>query len=129
MKTEIDPNEKATSQLKTLFRGRKEWKEFCSKLRDERDNKCEICGKPLTKVIGNVHHLHTCPTMADYMNLEPNRFLLVCTNCHDWCHSVCNSPRFKMYGLANRKQPSAFYKSIKGITDIIDLNNKLVQLK
>lgn len=103
MKKEIDPNEKATAELKGLFRGRKVWKDFCEQFRDEKKNECAVCGKKLTKVIGNVHHLHSCPTMADYMNLDKSRYMLLCTNCHEWCHAIANSPRFKELGLANRK--------------------------
>lgn len=94
-KIEILPEAKATAELKNLFRGRKVWKDFCEKFIEEKGCKCEICYKSLTKVIGNVHHRCRAMTMAEYMNLEPSRFMLLCTSCHDWVHLVHNSPRFK----------------------------------
>lgn len=94
-KIEIEPQAKATAELKNLFRGRKVWKDFCEKFIQDKGNKCEICHKPLTKVIGNVHHRCRALTMSQYMNLEPGRFMLLCTSCHAWVHEVHNSPRFK----------------------------------
>lgn len=94
-KIDIDLRAKATSDLKNLFRGRKVWKDFVESFTAERGNKCEICHKPLTKVIGNVHHRCRALTMGEYMDLKPSRFMLLCTSCHDWVHLVHNSPRFK----------------------------------
>lgn len=92
---EINPEDKATAQLKQLFRGRKVWKDFANQFTEDKGCKCEICYKPLTKVIGNVHHRCRAKVMSEYMNLEPSRFMLLCTSCHDWVHLVHNSPRFK----------------------------------
>ena len=111
---EINPSEKRTSELETLFMSRKVWKKFCEKIVSER-KVCEICLKDLTKkhkrgkkagrycVTPNVHHIYKNPTMGDYMNLDPKRFMLLCPNCHEWIHKVFNSPRLKSYQLVNRE--------------------------
>ena len=103
---EIDPNSPRTSALEDLFRSRKEWREFCDSVVSIR-RVCEICGKDLSKrfVRGkhkgkfckrfNIHHRIDCQTMGQYMDLNPERFLLLCPDCHQWVHRICNSPNFR----------------------------------
>lgn len=113
-KINIDGSAKRTASLEALFRSRAVWRKFCESIINER-RVCEICFKDLTKkhvrgkkkgrycVTPNVHHMHKNPTMADYMNLDPRRFMLLCPNCHDWVHKVFNSPRFKEYQWVNKE--------------------------
>ena len=103
---QIDPQAERSAQLEELFRSRKVWRDFCVSIVESR-RCCEVCGKELSKkfVKGkykgryckkfNVHHRYDCKTMGEYMDLSGDRFLLLCPDCHQWVHRVCNSPRFK----------------------------------
>jgi len=70
------------SKEKTKFRSSKEWKDFRRQLIKERGPQCELCG---TKYSGKrlrmiqVHHLDP----DDYTNLNPDKFVLLCSGCHD----------------------------------------------
>lgn len=92
------------SEERAKFRQRKVWTSFRELEIERRGCCCEICGKKLTKLVANLHHRCACKTMEEYENLSPERFLLLCTSCHDWVHLVHNSPVFKHYSLAMAKE-------------------------
>ena len=64
---------------KTAFRRTVAWKRFRVALLKARGLKCELCGRKKTARQIDVHHL----TPAVYDVLEPSRFKLLCTSCHE----------------------------------------------
>ena len=70
-----------TSEEKSKFRASKTWKDFRTSLLRERGSHCTCCG---TKYSGKrsrmlqLHHLNP----KDYMDLDKDAFVLLCTSCH-----------------------------------------------
>ena len=67
---------------KKKFRAKKEWKEFRLVLMEERGCSCELCGttyKGTRKRGIQAHHLFP----DQYTNLDPSKFVLLCSSCHD----------------------------------------------
>lgn len=67
-----------TSKEKTLFRGRKVWKDFKARLLKERGLTCELTGTKLTARTANIHHLRP----AEYDNLDPDLFKILSPDAH-----------------------------------------------
>ena len=70
-----------TSASKTKFRRTRAWIEFRIGLIETRGKRCEMCGvvKRTAREL-DCHHLHP----EDYANLDPDRFKILCTGCHDF---------------------------------------------
>jgi hypothetical protein len=69
-----------TSSEKTLYRKNKEWKLFSQKLRKEHPY-CHICGGGGRL---QVHH----GDEAHYTDLNPKKFLVLCSICHKWVSNL-----------------------------------------
>lgn len=64
------------------FRTTKVWKEFRKKLIHDRGAECECCGTKYSgKRIKQLQVHHKDP--ANYMDLAPEKFVLLCSGCHD----------------------------------------------
>ncbi len=73
------PPVKMTTQEKSAFRRKKEWKDFSKQFL--KDNpKCVFCGAKATLV----HHKYE----SDYTLLEPQRFLALCNSDHRMAHRI-----------------------------------------
>lgn len=69
------------SQEKTRFRARKIWKEFREALILQRNKTCELCGKKKSSPrLLDCHHVYP----DDYEDLKPEKFKILCTQCHDF---------------------------------------------
>lgn len=64
------------SKEKRKFRQSKEWKEFRQKIINNRGRRCECCGGYCSKP--QLHHIDE----SDYTNLDPKKFVLLCSLCH-----------------------------------------------
>jgi len=72
-----------TGQSKTKFRRTITWRAFRSSIIKARGCRCELCGRTKTSRGLDLHHL----TPAVYSLLEPERFRLLCTGCHELVES------------------------------------------
>lgn len=90
-----------TSKEKNKFRASKQWKEFRNSLLDERGSQCELCG---TKYSGRrkktlqVHHLDP----DNYTDLNPDKFVLLCSSDHDLVERVAKKILSKNTELLNQ---------------------------
>jgi hypothetical protein len=71
--------ESTFSEQHSKFRTSKEWKAFRLSIIEERQKKCECCGVQKNNASRlQLHHIFP----LDYTNLSPERFALLCANCH-----------------------------------------------
>lgn len=69
---------------KTKARQTKGWREFRKQLILERGTFCQCCGKK-TRLL-QCHHMDG--SIENYQNLEPERFALLCSQCHKCVSSL-----------------------------------------
>lgn len=92
----MDANEKKN------FRTKKVWKDFRHKLMEERESSCELCGTTFRgkrKRGLQVHHLDP----DDYTNLDPKKFILLCSSDHDLVERITRKILSKSTILKNKK--------------------------
>jgi len=104
------------------------WKEFRSKILEERGAVCALCGQKhygKNKKNLHVHHLHP----AVYDDLDPDKFALLCKPCHKFWHRILRRMSSKKCPIRNRGLWSLMRKAItpdtfKNIDDSLDLNQE-----
>lgn len=64
-----------------LYINSPEWKKFSKKIKNDRGNKCEVCG--ISGVILHAHH----KTYERFKNELETDILVVCVNCHNKIHN------------------------------------------
>jgi len=62
----------------TKFRSTTRWREFRSRLLEERGYRCELCGTKKKKGL-QIHHLDP----EHYTDLSPEKFVILDSACHD----------------------------------------------
>jgi|SRR5574344_1524004 hypothetical protein len=75
-----------TRKDKEKYRASREWRNFRDQMK-ERQKVCALCGAPL-KGRWNLHHIHNCTTIEEYMSHNPNDFLCMCNECHKFGHWI-----------------------------------------
>jgi len=97
-----------TSEAKTLYRGRKQWKTFRLKVVKLRDGRCDCCG---VRYLGarkkqlQVHHLWP----SKYDLLEIDRFKLLCSQCHQTVEALATRLVAAKKTLVNEDKWLALY--------------------
>jgi hypothetical protein len=72
---------------KAAFRSGIEWKTFRAGIIIVRNSTCDSCGVivvPKNTKRLHLHHMHK----EDYTVLEPDRFALLCRDCHSYLHHL-----------------------------------------
>lgn len=90
---------------KTKFRQTTLWKNWRKKLIQERGCYCECCGKK-TK---NLQCHHKDESVENYQILEPERFSLLCSQCHKCVESLAQIKPENWYKI-RRKEWVELYK-------------------
>jgi hypothetical protein len=70
-----------SSKEKTEFRKTKRWLNFRSEMIAAHNNTCDCCGMKKKKGL-TLHHKYK----KNYDLLEPERFLVLCNQCHKFLH-------------------------------------------
>lgn len=92
-----------TSKDKTKFRSSREWKEFRQSLLEERGCSCELCGTRYSgkrKRYLQVHHLDP----ENYKDLSPDKFVLLCSSCHEMVERISKKILSKNTELSNKSK-------------------------
>lgn len=67
------------------FRRSKVWKDFRKKMIKEHPC-CAFCGSK--RATRTVHHIYECQTKEEYENLDESRFIILCSQCHNFLHWI-----------------------------------------
>ena len=67
------------------FRRTKRWTSFRKKMIAEHPC-CAFCGSK--RATRTVHHTHKCETQEEYEDLSEDRFIVLCSQCHNFLHWI-----------------------------------------
>ena len=96
------------------YRTSNEWRSFREQMKQQQ-KVCKFCGAPL-KGRWNLHHIHNCKTMEEYMSHNSNDFLCLCNQCHTTLHWI-----------ARKKSKSKFFIKMKQIAKSIGFGDDWIK--
>lgn len=67
------------------FRRTKEWISFRKQMLAAHPC-CAFCGSK--RATRTVHHIHNCKTEEEYEDLSEERFIVLCSQCHNFLHWI-----------------------------------------
>lgn len=82
-KTKSKQEDIKVSTTHSLFRRTKKWTSF-RKMMLKENPYCALCGSK--RATRTVHHIFDCKTEEEYENLSPDRFIILCSQCHNFLH-------------------------------------------
>lgn len=97
------------------FRRTKKWTQFRKNMLEKYPS-CAFCGsKRATKT---VHHIYKCETQEEYENLTEDRFIVLCSQCHNFLHWI-----------GRKKNESRYVSAIKQVISDIGFGNDWISFK
>ena len=81
-----DSSAQSKTEYHSKFRRTKEWKNF-RKLMLKKYPCCKFCNS--NRATRTVHHIFNCKSLEDYTDLSEERFIVLCSQCHNFLHWVC----------------------------------------
>lgn len=77
--------EPAQTSQHALFRRTKKWLNFRKYMLKEHPY-CAFCGS--NRATRTVHHIYDCQTEEEYEDLSEDRFIILCSQCHNFLHWI-----------------------------------------
>jgi len=95
------------------FRRTQKWKNF-RKMMLQKYPCCKFCDSK--KATRTVHHIYDCATQEEYEDLKENRFIVLCSQCHNYLHWI-----------GRKKSSSKAVLKIKKIAQSIGFGNDWIK--